>query len=215
MGKPKVLFVLGAGASVDSGLGTFRGPTGTMPINNEQFYRSLISSCSELRPGETYNQINLMQNKISDLSFCITQNIDGLIRSTGIDHVEIHLRNDELVYDNIVMVRQSLPQDKVKIVQRNIKIGYDFILIIGTTCEYPYLRTWINKAKAKKNYTRVIHINPDPNYQCHLKMNYGGPNNERMKVRTNEEHWLMSAAAGLKQFDQRYLLESVDGSTDL
>jgi NAD-dependent SIR2 family protein deacetylase len=206
MSAPKVLFVLGAGASVDSSLGTFRGPNGTMPINNEEFYRKLISSVDTLTPGPTYKQINKIVDKISDLSFCITQNIDGLIRSCDIDYVEIHLRNTELIYDNIVMVGQNLPEDKVRIIQRNMKLNYNFILIIGTTCEYPYLRQFINKAK--NNFTRVIHINPDPEYNCHLWLKTGSNNRHAYQGRPNEEHWVMNAYEGLVQFEDRYLLNA-------
>lgn len=207
MSAPKVLFVLGAGASVDSGLGTFRGPTGSMPVNNEEFYRSFITSVSSLTPGPTYKQLNKLVDKISDLSFCITQNIDGLIRSCGIDYVEIHLRGNELIYDNIVMLGQSLPEDKVSYIQRNMKLNYNFIVIIGTTCEFPYLRRFINKAK--NNFTRVIHINPDPEYMCHLKLKQNSNNMRSYRNRPNEEHWVMNAYDGLIQFEDRYLLNEL------
>lgn len=51
---PRILFILGAGASADSGLGTFRGPSGKMPINSKEFYSKFVDEISMYSPGETY-----------------------------------------------------------------------------------------------------------------------------------------------------------------
>lgn len=207
--RTKILFILGAGASVDSGLGTFRGPTGTIPINNEEFYKNLISNVSKLTPGKTYVKMNNMVKKLSNLSFCITQNIDGLIRSVDIDTVEIHLRNKKLKYKNIVMVGQTLPEDKVIKIYKRIKLTYDYVLVIGTTCEYPYIREWINKSKRSNGY--VIHINPDLDYRCHLKEDgYRRDGSIRYKTRGNEQHWVMSAYEGLHHFETLFLTPQTD-----
>lgn len=102
------------------------------------------------------------------------------------------------------MVGEDLPEDKVSKIYKNLKTIFDYVLVIGTTLEYPYLRFIINKAKQRGS--KIIHINPDPEYNCHIKENYGGINrSNKILYRGNEEHWELTASMGLRKFRNEYI----------
>lgn len=106
MDKGPVLFLLGAGASVDSGLKTYRGQNGyyskwgdNHPMNITVFEKSpektwnhideILSDLTDIR-GLTYDRIQDIINQHSD-SLVVTQNIDGIARSlTNTTLVELH-----------------------------------------------------------------------------------------------------------------------------
>lgn len=100
-----IFFILGAGASVDSGLGTYRGPEGIYTNSNVDYER-ILSHSSSLKdmwefleplytniknnlPGPTYQKIKEMGALVPD-SFILTQNIDGYALSIGLPVIEIH-----------------------------------------------------------------------------------------------------------------------------
>jgi NAD-dependent deacetylase len=102
-----IFFILGAGASVDSGLKTYRGlnsdninyddivsfldgnkwEENKFHIWNyyENFYKDVIKN----KLGETYKLIEKICEKFPD-SFVLTQNVDGFIKQINIPSVEIH-----------------------------------------------------------------------------------------------------------------------------
>jgi NAD-dependent deacetylase len=66
---------------------------------------------------------------------------------------------------NVVLFDEELPKFKVELMYRYLKTKPKYIVIIGTSLNFPYLRVFIEKAKMKG--AKVIHINPDPKYkQC-------------------------------------------------
>jgi len=90
-------------------------------------------------------------------------------------------RNNER--PNIVLFGESLDEYKVRQVFTFIaKQHPDDCYIIGTSMRFPYLRNIVEKAKMKG--TKIIHVNPDPNYDCHLYKN--GPRSFPIKIRTPE-----------------------------
>ena len=111
-------------------------------------------------PGLTYQK---NKQYSPENSFILTQNIDGLADSTGLDTVEIHLRGSINKFDNVVLLGHPLPNDKITQCYKLIaRTRPQWVLIIGTSMYFPYLRVFINKAKARG--AKVFHINPDENY---------------------------------------------------
>jgi hypothetical protein len=46
---------------------------------------------------------------------------------------------------------------------------YKYVIVIGTTIQFSYLKDFINNAK--RRFAKVIHINPDDSYEYHIKKN--------------------------------------------
>lgn len=94
------LIILGAGASVSSGLKTYRGKNGIYPENSgkvlcaDNLYRNPRSVWDEInhivksregnKIGSTYHHLKEF-HKLSPNSMFLTQNVDGFIRKVGID----------------------------------------------------------------------------------------------------------------------------------
>lgn len=185
-------FILGAGASADSGLPTYRGPDGIYVnmfemTTQENFNKIKLAVDAVEKPGPTYDKIKEVAPKGS---FVLTQNIDGFVRTLGLDYVEIHMKGDELVYENIVQMGESLPRLKMHDTYKMIKKRKPpYVVIIGTSMMFPYLREYIHKGKAMG--AKVIHINPASDYIVNVPWN---------------EKWIRAGAVeGLD-----YLVEHVD-----
>lgn len=99
-----IFFILGAGASFDSGLPTYRGPEGiyanTLDPENVlscysplekvwEFLAPLYQKIGQSYPGPTYELIKELGEKYPG-SFILTQNIDGHASSTGLPVIEMH-----------------------------------------------------------------------------------------------------------------------------
>lgn len=192
-----ILFILGSGASVDSGLSTYRGLNsinGSIVENTDNIYEHwnknewLIERLNEIKDepiSETYSLIQAIIDKTGPNSTIMTQNIDGLVHQVkGANNIELHgtvrksicencgniegmkLKNDDkkcikcskMLRPDIIRIGDNLKVDYKKAAKKK----YDYILIIGTTLQFPYLR-WII-GKAKQYGAKVIHINPDPHY---------------------------------------------------
>ncbi len=221
------LIILGSGASVDSGLPTYRGPEGIytnddfdpetffskISIKNDidkiwDFFNPLLKQTIQCSPGPTYTAIDDLLKKYPN-SFIITQNIDGLIYKV-IDEskfVEIHGNNRNMICVNkncqliqpininkpscdcgfwcrpdIVCYGESLDTKKVQKCNIETKKFYKYVLVIGTTLQFGYLKTFVENAK--RRFAKVIHINPDTNYITNVRDN---------------EYWIkMDSKSGIK-----------------
>lgn len=201
-----IFFLLGAGASFDSGLPTYRGPEGLYNevkdpenlLNVESpletvwnFLIPLFEKIKETQPGPTYELIKELGKKYPN-SFLFTQNIDGHAFHTELPVVEMHgnwskmfctmcdikvdidPKNRNCICGgkykpDIVLYGQGLPEKKVTTVHQFIKRHPKYVIVIGTTLQFPYLRQFITKAKMRE--AKVIHINPDDNYSKNVMFN--------------------------------------------
>lgn len=209
-----MFFILGAGASVDSGLKTYRGDNGIYGENDEpeeylnerharyypksvwNFLAPLYQEIQRNNPGPTYQKIMDLA-KIYHNSFILTQNIDGYALSTGLPCVEMHgnfstmrcsgcgqvaktdvsgladYRPDpdysrlicscgEFYRPDIVLFGEELDKANVAQIYKRLNEKTRYVVIVGSTLQFPYLRKFINKAKRRG--AQVIHINPDADY---------------------------------------------------
>jgi NAD-dependent deacetylase len=236
-----IFFILGAGASVDSGLPTYRGPKGfydeysyeniTKLISNktlcetpkiiwdffEPLYKQVISS----QPGQTYQLIKELAKNHPN-SFILTQNIDGIASQyLDIPVVEIHgnihhmicsscgkqvvnfetslCRCGKKCVPDIVLFGDNLGKDNVNKMHELLKKNKPkYVLIIGTTMQFPYLRNFISISKTKK--CNRYHINPDGCYY---------PN-----IAKKEKFINMTASDGLRNIiDQKILNNEQDNDS--
>jgi NAD-dependent SIR2 family protein deacetylase len=139
----------------------------------------------------TYDVLNQVINRFP-ASFILTQNIDGYASQIeNVPIIEIHGNSETMsciqcytqyksdpnnfmcqccgspCRPNIVLYREDLPDKKVHQIYKLLKRKYKYILIIGTSLQFPYLREFISKAKQKG--AKVIHINPDKDYFSHVR----------------------------------------------
>ncbi len=231
-----ILFILGSGASVDSGLPTYRGPSGIYngDFSPEQFFsdidiekdidkvwdyfRPLLISSISANPGPTYSKIKEIL-ELYPKSSIITQNIDGLIAkaldSSKVPIVELHGNNRNMIclncnlkmpinLDNlychscgnkcrpdITCFGESLDNDKFqKCIDESVK-KYKYIIVLGTTLRFRYLKYFISNALTKSS--KIIHINPDDDYIDSFNIN--NPVNIWIKLKSVE---------GLEDFIKTY-----------
>lgn len=204
-----IFWILGAGASLDSGLPIYRGPQGIYQdlknINDPAVLDALIEKIQQGAPGETYKYI---QDISPEGSFILTQNIDGYALSTGLDVVEMHLRG-HLCRKNVVLLGENLPTEHVTRVYTLIKERRPkYTIVLGTSFQFPYLRTFITKAKAKGS--QVIHINPDLNYTGNLRYRYTYTSSSVKGVYKNEKMIYTEAVEGIEQFRETFMNGSID-----
>lgn len=115
MSNRSIFFILGAGASVDSGLFTYRGPRGMYtksdikpetlltedsftkdPHQVWNFLKPQYEKLSKATPGPTYQKIADLCRKCPG-SFVLTQNIDRLVtKAVDVPVVEIHGQYDQI-----------------------------------------------------------------------------------------------------------------------
>lgn len=104
---PRLAFLLGAGASVDSGLMTYRGIGGFYNMSQQpeeiltsknfdmnptqvwDFLKPLYEAYDKAKIGVTYREISRLVTTYPE-SFVLTQNVDGFVRDLGCDYVELH-----------------------------------------------------------------------------------------------------------------------------
>lgn len=101
-----ILFILGSGTSVDSGLPTYRGPNGiytgtsenpqdilrkeTLQTDPHKIWKILKDlHISNPKPGPTYDRLRDVISSHPN-SFVITQNVDGFARTLNCGYAEIH-----------------------------------------------------------------------------------------------------------------------------
>lgn len=205
-----VFFILGAGASVDSGLKTYRGNFNydenyeeivkildytKWNINKEkiwQYYENFYETVKSKKIGETYELINKIYEKYPN-SFVLTQNVDGFIKKINIPCVEIHGNLEKMkcikcnkIYDmnftnkycicgemckpNIILYNEELDEKNVRIMNTMIKKRRPkYLIVIGTTMEFPYIENFIKMSKIPKK--NRFHINPNVEYKYDKKEN--------------------------------------------
>lgn len=184
------LFILGAGASVDSGLPTYRGTdaepekylSATGPLDQVwEFLRPLYELIARESPGPTYQLLKRFQS-----STILTQNVDGYADSTGLPVIELHgnwktmrccrcqqVKETDLdqrdcscggtFRPEIILYGEALDAKKSAEVRTLINRGLKEVIVVGTSLQFGYLKNYIARAKMKG--AKIIHINPDPDYQ--------------------------------------------------
>lgn len=197
-----VLFILGSGASVDSGLFTYRGcnsikssiVTCNDDVNTEwNKVQPLINAINEIKNNPISETYSLIQTIVDNVKNCVimTQNVDGLIRSiNGVEIVELHgtvreclckkcgicnimgvTDEDKNCKSCLDIMRPNIIRigDDLKVnVKLYLKRRYSHVVIIGTSLQFPYLRQIIGKVKCYG--AKVIHINPDPQYNENVQI---------------------------------------------
>lgn len=192
-----VLFILGSGSSVDSGLFTYRDSNkynniATLDDDVDTIWEKLLpifckaKECNCL--SNTYKIINDIMLKNPN-SYILTQNIDGLIKQIKTENIiELHgninymkckkcnlyVETDvnkkycicsERYYPMVTLYGETLTFN----LGRTLKKPYKYVLVIGTSLQFQYLRDIINKCKSKGS--KVIHINPDFYYNTVIRKN--------------------------------------------
>lgn len=234
-----VLFILGSGTSVDSGLFTYRGDNSvkskiiTVDDDLETVWSNLdplIKKVQEIKNNDlspTYQLIQEIVNKTNN-SKILTQNIDGIARKIkDIELIELHGNINEVECENcnyttnyensnmLCEVCHSRLRPSVIFVGEDLKVynkakkivknKFTHILIIGTTLQFPYLRELIGKAK--QFGSKVIHINPDNDYdEKRIEINQTRMKYKKIcNVRSDEILIRKFAAEGLQIFIENYL----------
>ena len=161
------------------------------------FYTPLYKASFENKPGKTYEYIEKIINKLPN-STIITQNIDGFVlslkgKNKQLNIIELHGNNrfmtclkcnikNEIDIDNtlckkcnyqcrpdIILYNENINRINYRECCVQTKKSYKYIIIIGTTLQFNYLKDFINNSK--KRTSKVIHINPDNVYKSNVKTN--------------------------------------------
>lgn len=236
MKKEAVLFLLGAGASVDSGLKTYRGtenrynkfdetddtrnPVHVSALYDEKRILDLQNHFEEIQKdipenvGPTYLKIKEIIEQYTDY-LIVTQNIDGLASKICENVVELHgslqnqwfcLKCDKngATRDNclscggymrpdVVLFGENVSSEKFTKISLFIKKKKPSICyVIGTSLRFNYLQNIIKKAKMKNS--KIIHVNPDPEYNFHLQtlsQRYGSLGNLQTKIKKKKNPELL------------------------
>jgi NAD-dependent deacetylase len=199
------LFILGAGASVDSGLPTYRGCGSIYGDDNESYaniltrqnppdkiweiLEPLYNSIYNIKePGETYKLLDKLITLKHPNSMIVTQNIDSLANNIDVPVVELHNNykyidcltcgehceyrpdhrcikcDSEKTMPDIVLFGDSISRikyDKIMIFIKRVKPKH--VYIIGTSMQFNYLFTIVNRAK--QYGAKCININPCVTYK--------------------------------------------------
>ena len=237
-----ILFLLGSGASVDSGLFTYRN-------NNEETNK--IVSCHDnidkiwessyeiyhaaknAKLGNTYKIIQELVDKYPN-STILTQNVDGLVNKiSNANIIELHgnvnymkCKSCNEIFDTkddnicknclticnpeVTLLDESLDNKMLFKLGKLLKISYSYVLVIGTSLQFSYLRIIINKCKTRR--AQIIHINPDVDYDKIIFNPYLYSTSEFIKykkdcnVKKNEIFINEKSSEGLNIFIKNYLI---------
>jgi len=207
----RVLFITGAGISVDSGLPTYRGVAGLyenkgtedgIPIEvalsggmfseRPQVTWKYLMQIADACEGKSFNRghqiIAEIEDRIRDV-WVLTQNIDGFHKDAGSKNViEIHgtMRKmrctgcsfgcDSSAMDDrseipkcpqcgqmlrpaVVLFDEMLPETEIGSLQRQLQLGFDAIVVVGTSALFPYISNPVHIAANRNCLT--VEINPE------------------------------------------------------
>lgn len=206
----RVLFITGAGISVDSGLPTYRGVAGLydnketedgIPIEvalsggmfsqrpelTWKYLMQIANACE----GKTFNRGHHMiaefEKRIREV-WVLTQNIDGFHKDAGSKNViEIHgtMRKlkctacsfgcessviddrskipdcpqcGQMLRPTVVLFDEMLPESEIETLHQQLQIGFDAIVVIGTSALFPYISNPVHMAASRNCLT--VEINP-------------------------------------------------------
>lgn len=212
---PSILFITGAGISVESGLPTYRGVAGLYNEPDEEtglpieqivsghmwkqrpdfvftHLKQIADACSGAEPNDAHKLIAALERKL-DRVWVLTQNVDGLHHRAGSNNV-IAIHGDAFTMDctaspehqwrvedysefgdtspvcptcgsmgrpAVVLFGEMLPEDEVEKYRQEITVkGFDLVVSIGTSHQFHYIDTPVEKAPEWGALS--IEINPGP-----------------------------------------------------
>lgn len=147
------------------------------------------------RPNSAHTTLALMEQEFARF-WILTQNIDGFHSTAGSNNViEIHgnmyrlictgcdfqksytdysgvkippecPQCQELLRPNIVLFEESLPEEQIKMLYREMQIPFDLVISIGTSSYFPYISEPILMANQANIPT--VEINPSETAVSHL-----------------------------------------------
>jgi NAD-dependent deacetylase len=152
-----------------------------------KYIAQIEAACRGARPNRAHELIAEWERRI-DRTWVLTQNVDGFHRAAGSKNlIEIHGRIHELlctrcgsrrdvddygglsippacvqcsalVRPAVVLFGEMLPAAALKTLQRELMIGFDVVLSIGTTSVFPYIAEPVLLARRARRMT--VEINP-------------------------------------------------------
>lgn len=202
------LFLLGAGASAPE-MPIYRG------ITNKASVDEILEKSMKVQPPQFYQYL---KENFNETDLIITQNIDRFTERSGLPIIPVHLRmradnislDETLTEDMVVKSGEDIDAERMECVCEKVseitKKDNLIVVIIGTSLPYPYLREVVINP-AKNMGAKVIHINPDENYDKIMddfnndREFRGDLNNFKPKpiLRKGEEWWKVNAYDGIKR----------------
>ncbi len=147
-------------------------------------------ACRAAAPALGHRMIALLERRIAR-TWVLTQNIDGLHRAAGSRNViEIHgnihrsrcttcghrepvalstgpcPRCGRPLRPDVVLFGEALPKDAANTLERELRRGFDVLMVIGTTAVFPYIVAPI--VRAAREQVPTIEINPDETELSHF-----------------------------------------------
>ena len=171
------------------------------PALTWKYIAQIGQACSAAEPNEGHRILCAWERHFE--TYVITQNVDGFHRRAGSAHVtELHGNFDDLfcsdcerrfmmadfdfsnlpprctdcdglVRPNVVLFGEMLPPQALASYERELAVGFNVILAIGTTAGFPYIYEPVLSARQRGTFT--AEINPDDTelsaaVDVHLKM---------------------------------------------
>jgi len=211
-----LLFITGAGISVDSGLPTYRGVGGLYdgveaedglpievllsgpmfrkrPERTWKYLREIGDACRGALPNAAHRHIAALERS-RERVFVLTQNVDGLhvlagsnnviaihgdansLRCTACpwtsrvrDYAELDERFtatgvprcpecDAIIRPAVVLFEEMLPAPALQTLDTELRRGFDAVVSIGTSAQFPYIIAPVLQARAHGKLT--VEINP-------------------------------------------------------
>lgn len=206
------IFLLGAGASTPE-MPIYRG----VDVKEKASVNKILEQSMKVQISPFYQY--LKKHFLSEKWLIITQNIDRLADRAGLPTIPVHLRikadnislDEKLTEDMVVKSGEDIDQERMEYLcekVREITLTYSdnlIVVIIGTSLPYSYLREVVIDP-AKNMGAKVIHINPDENYNKIID----DINNDR-EFRTEQEILNFKPQPILKKDEQWWRLNAYDG----
>jgi len=191
-----IVILTGAGVSVPSGLPTYRGPNGlyqddivedgktiteildiqtfhTNPALTQKYIKLIRDSFAAAEPNELHNLCTKMEAAGAKI---FTQNIDDLHERAGSTPYKIHG-----TAENPVLFGMSIPIDVLS-TWYEACMNANIIIIIGTSCQFPYLIDALQSATFSQPPAKIILLDPDPNHTLHTSSTHHQTDPEAFSV---------------------------------